>query len=65
MTVADDSVVTFDEAKLGEFMGSFLGDMGGVSTVAMVCLGDELGLYEAMDGAGPMNAEALSAAAGG
>jgi len=60
MTVADDPVV--DEAKLGEFMGSLLGDMGGVSTVAMVCVGDELGLYEAMDGAGPMNAEALSAA---
>lgn len=55
-------VMDFDEAKLGEFMGSFLGDMGGVSTVAMVCVGDELGLYEAMDGAGPINAEKLSAA---
>jgi len=54
----------FDEAKLGEFMGSFLSDMGGVSTIAMVCVGDELGLYEAMDGAGALNAEALAAATG-
>jgi 2-polyprenyl-3-methyl-5-hydroxy-6-metoxy-1,4-benzoquinol methylase len=52
----------FDEAKLGAFMESFLSDIGGVSTIAMVCLGDELGLYEAMAGQGPMNAEKLAAA---
>lgn len=49
-----------DEQKLNEFMGAFLGDLGGATTVLMVCLGDELGLYEAMDGAGPIGAAWLA-----
>lgn len=49
-----------DEQRLYEFMGALLGDLGGATTVLMVCLGDELGLYEAMDGAGPMSAASLA-----
>jgi 2-polyprenyl-3-methyl-5-hydroxy-6-metoxy-1,4-benzoquinol methylase len=41
-------------------MGTVLSDLGGATTVLMVCLGDELGLYEAMDGAGPMTAAAVA-----
>jgi 2-polyprenyl-3-methyl-5-hydroxy-6-metoxy-1,4-benzoquinol methylase len=50
----------FDEQKLQEFMGTFLGDLGGATSVLMVCLGEELGLYEAMDGAGPMTPASLA-----
>ena len=53
-----------DDQKLHEFMGSLLGDMGGAATVLMVCLGDELGLYEAMDGAGQVSAETLASRVG-
>jgi len=53
-----------DEQKLQEFMGAFLGDLGGATTVLMVCLGEELGLYEAMDGAGPLTPAALADCAG-
>jgi 2-polyprenyl-3-methyl-5-hydroxy-6-metoxy-1,4-benzoquinol methylase len=49
-----------DEQKLNEFMGALIGDLGGATTVLMVCLGDELGLYEAMDGAGPTTAASLA-----
>jgi hypothetical protein len=52
--------MTIDEDTLQEFMGTVLGDLGGATTVLMVCLGDELGLYEAMDGAGPMTAATLA-----
>ena len=52
--------MSIDEQKLQEFMGTVLGDLGGASTVLMICLGDELGLYEAMDGAGPITAAVLA-----
>ena len=45
-----------DEQKLQQFMGTVVGDLGGATTVLMTCLGDQLGLYGAMDGAGPMTA---------
>ena len=37
-----------DEAKLNEFMGKLVVDMGGAAILANVILGDELGLYKAM-----------------
>ncbi len=49
-----------DENKLHAFMGRVIGDMGGSVTMAMVQLGDELGLYEAMDGQGPLDAATLA-----
>ena len=49
-----------DEAKLNEFMGKALGDMGAAMNAALVLLGDELGLYKAMAGAGAMTADALA-----
>ncbi|MEQ8717918.1 MAG: class I SAM-dependent methyltransferase [Acidimicrobiales bacterium] len=53
-----------DETRLHAFMGSLLGDMGGAVTVAMMCLGEELGLYEALDGQGPTTPDDLAARAG-
>ena len=37
-----------DEAKLNAFMGQMLGDLGGAASVAMVRMGDGLGLYKAL-----------------
>jgi hypothetical protein len=34
-----------DETKLHEFMGKVVTDMGGAWMMAMVLIGDELGLY--------------------
>ncbi len=53
-----------DKKTLHKFIGTFLEDMGGTATMAMVCLGDELGLYEAMDGAGAVSASGLADSTG-
>ncbi len=53
-----------DQARLAQFVGRFVGDMGGVTTIAMVALGSELGLYEAMDGRGPIDADELASHTG-
>jgi len=49
-----------DETKLQEFMGRVLGDMGAAMNAALVLLGDELGLWKAMAGAGPLTANQLA-----
>jgi SAM-dependent methyltransferase len=46
--------LSVNEAKLNEFMGKALGDMGAAINTALVLIGDRLGLYKAMAGAGPM-----------
>jgi SAM-dependent methyltransferase len=53
-----------DEGRLQQFMGSFLNDMGGATTVLMVSLGDELGFYDAMSSGEPMDAANLAEATG-
>jgi SAM-dependent methyltransferase len=49
-----------NEAKLHEFVGKVLGDLGGAMTVPMVRLGDRLGLYQALHAGGPMTADELA-----
>jgi SAM-dependent methyltransferase len=49
-----------DEARLHEFMGRLVGDMGGAAMMASVMVGDELGLYRAMAGAGWLTSEELA-----
>jgi SAM-dependent methyltransferase len=44
-----------NDAKLQEFMGKALGDMGAAINTALILLGDRLGLYKAMAGAGPLS----------
>ena len=53
-----------NEAKLHEFMGKFVTDMGGAYMMEMVLIGDELGLYKAMAGAGPLSSEEVAERAG-
>jgi SAM-dependent methyltransferase len=49
-----------NEAKLHEFMGKFVTDMGGGWMMAMVLIGDELGLYKAMADNQAVTAAALA-----
>jgi SAM-dependent methyltransferase len=51
---------TIDEAKLEQFMGQMVGHMTGGALCFGVWLGDELGLYRALAGAGPTTAEEVA-----
>jgi 2-polyprenyl-3-methyl-5-hydroxy-6-metoxy-1,4-benzoquinol methylase len=53
-----------DEGKLNKFIGQMLSDLGGASSVAMVRIGDALGLYKALHTKGAMTSEQLAAAVG-
>ena len=53
-----------DVERVTELAGEVATHMAGATTMAMVHIGDELGLYEAMAGAGPMTAGALAEATG-
>jgi len=48
-----------DEAKLNDFMGKLVVDMGGAALMANVILGEELGLYRAMADGSPVTPEEL------
>jgi len=50
-----------NETKLMEFVNQAVGDVGAVLGGAMVVIGDKLGLYRAMAGAGPLTAAELAA----
>ena len=43
-----------DQAKLDEFVGRAVGDLGSALTAALVVIGDKLGLYKALAQAGPL-----------
>ena len=53
-----------DDAKLHQFMGQMLSDLGGAASVALVRIGDALGLYKTLNERGPMTVTELAAAAG-
>lgn len=49
-----------DEAKLEQFMGQAVTDMGAAMNGVLVLIGGELGLWEEMDGAGPLSSGDLA-----
>lgn len=49
-----------NEAKLQEFMGKALGDMGAAISAVLVYIGDKLGLYKAMAQSGPVTPAELA-----
>src|SRR3954468_17668579 len=49
-----------DQDKLNDFMGRVVGDMGAAMSAVLVVIGDKLGLYKAMAGAGPLTPAALA-----
>ncbi|MFY9528987.1 MAG: class I SAM-dependent methyltransferase [Candidatus Acidiferrales bacterium] len=58
--MSEAAVQRFDEAKLNEFMMKAIGEMGAAMNAALIIVGDKLGLYKAMAGAGPMSSEELA-----
>lgn len=55
--------MAIDEAKLNEFMGNFVHDLGAVMHAATIVVGDQLGLYKAL-AEGPLAADALASKTG-
>ena len=49
-----------DQAKLHEFVMRAVGEMGAAMNAALIVIGDKLGLYKAMAGAGPMTSAELA-----
>ena len=49
-----------DEEKLHQFIGQMLGDLGGAASIAMVRIGDTLGLYRALHAKGSMTVDELA-----
>jgi SAM-dependent methyltransferase len=43
-----------DESRIEQFVGQALGELGAAANAALVVIGDRLGLYKAMAGAGPV-----------
>jgi hypothetical protein len=52
-----------DEAKLQQLVGQLLADLGGAASVALVRMGDTLGLYKTLHERGSMTCEELASAA--
>src|SRR4029079_7186474 len=52
-----------DHDKLNAFIGQMLSDLGGAASIALVRMGDALGLYKTLQAEGPMTAIELAAAA--
>ena len=51
---------SIDQAKLDEFMGRFVGDLGAALSAALVVIGDRLGLYRAMSDGEPVTPDELA-----
>lgn len=50
-----------DEGKLHEFVMKAVGEMGAAMNAALILVGDKVGLYKGMAGAGPMTPAELAA----
>jgi SAM-dependent methyltransferase len=46
--------------KLNAFLGQVVGELGATVNAGLIVLGDRLGLYKAMDGAGPISSSELA-----
>ena len=62
--MSERQVAEVDETKMMEFVGKAVTDVGAVLGGAMVVIGDKLGLYRSMAGAGPLTPAELAARTG-
>jgi 2-polyprenyl-3-methyl-5-hydroxy-6-metoxy-1,4-benzoquinol methylase len=53
-----------NQSRLDAFMGQMVGELGAAMNAALVVIGDKLGLYKAMCGAGPLTPADLAAKTG-
>jgi SAM-dependent methyltransferase len=58
--MATEAGPLLDEEKVGAFVGRVVGELGATLNAALVVIGDELGLYEAMAGAGGLTPAELA-----
>jgi SAM-dependent methyltransferase len=58
------SAAKIDEAKLEAFMGQAVTDMGAIISAPLFLIGEKLGLYKAMAGAGPLTSQEVAERAG-
>jgi len=58
------STTPIDEAKLEAFMGQAVTDMGAIISAPLMLIGEKLGLYKAMAGAGPLTAQEVAERSG-
>ena len=58
------TITEIDEGRAGEFVGKALGDMASTMTVLLATIGDRVGLFQALDGAGPQTAVQVAERAG-
>ena len=49
-----------DQDKLSQFLGQVVGELGAAMNAALVLIGEKLGLYKAMAGAGPISPAELA-----
>jgi SAM-dependent methyltransferase len=54
------STMDIDEAKLEAFMGQAVTDMGAIISAPLMLIGEKLGLYKAMAGAGPLSSDEVA-----
>lgn len=52
--------MSIDDGKLNALLGRMVAEFGAIASAPLVILGDRLGLYKAMAGAGPMTIDQLS-----
>ena len=58
------SATGIDEAKLEAFMGQAVTDMGAIISAPLMVIGEKLGLYKAMAGAGPLSSHEVAERSG-
>jgi SAM-dependent methyltransferase len=58
------SITGIDEAKVEAFMGKAVTDMGAIISAPLFVIGEKLGLYKAMAGAGPLTSQEVADRAG-
>jgi SAM-dependent methyltransferase len=58
------SAAEIDEGKLEAFMGQAVMDMGAIISAPLFVIGEKLGLYKAMAGAGPLSSQEVADRAG-
>jgi SAM-dependent methyltransferase len=58
------SATEIDEARLAAFMGQAVTDLGAVMSAPLMVIGERLGLYKAMAGAGPLSSQEVAQRSG-
>jgi SAM-dependent methyltransferase len=58
--MAEQTSAALDEGKLHDFLGQMLGDLGGAFSVGLVRMGEQLGLYKALNEKGAMTSQELA-----